>query len=85
LPGAGCLITGTKPVPLQAGQISSTTSDLMGFIERATPATNHEPFNYIFWEMSNQLYGVTLNGKVKLAPHLIWSWGFEYLRHGLRR
>jgi hypothetical protein len=38
LPCAGCLITGTKPVPSQAGHTSSATSDLIGFIERATPA-----------------------------------------------
>jgi hypothetical protein len=46
LPGAGCLITGRKPVPLQAGHISSTTSDFIDFIMRADPATNHQS-NYL--------------------------------------
>jgi len=85
LPGAVCVITGRKPVPLQAGQVSSTTSDFIGFIKRTTPATNNHPFNYIFREMSNQLYGVTLNSKVKLNAALIMSRVIEYVRHGLRR
>jgi hypothetical protein len=42
LPGAGCLITGRKPVPLQAGHTSLATSDLIGFIKRAPPAMNHQ-------------------------------------------
>jgi hypothetical protein len=33
---------GMKPVPLQAGHIFSTTSDFIGFIRRAAPATNYQ-------------------------------------------
>lgn len=49
------------------------------------PRRTTEPFNYIFREMSNQLYRVTLNSKVKLDAALILSRVIEYLRHGLRR
>jgi hypothetical protein len=42
LPGAGWVITGRKPVPLQAGHISSTRSDFIDFIMRAAPATNYQ-------------------------------------------
>jgi hypothetical protein len=34
-------MTGRKPVPLQAGHISSTF-DFVGFIMRAAPATNYQ-------------------------------------------
>jgi hypothetical protein len=66
LPGAGRVITGRKPVPLQAGHISSTTSDFIAFIMRAAPAMNYQNDNYIFPKLRNQLRGVTLNNKVKL-------------------
>jgi hypothetical protein len=35
-------MTGSKTVPLQAGHISATTSDFIGFIMRAAPATNYQ-------------------------------------------
>jgi hypothetical protein len=81
LPGAGCLITGTKPVPLQAGHISSTTSDLIGFIcgtllrQQTTRSDRH-----IFRKMSNQLCRVTLNGKVKLNVASLPCSDFSYIR-----
>jgi hypothetical protein len=64
------LIIGRKPVPLHAEQISSTTSDLIGFIMLATPATLPEidPFSY---KLRNQLQGVTLLLKVKLNFDLL--------------
>ena len=53
---------GTKPVPLQAGHISSASSDFVGFIMRATSA---RAINYTFLKLRNQLRRVTLNNKVK--------------------
>jgi len=58
-------------VPLQAGHISLTTSDFIGFIcvrlrQRTTRATN-----YTFPKLRNQLRGVTLNNKVNLNLVLI--------------
>jgi hypothetical protein len=35
-------MTGRKPVPLQAGHITSTTSDFLGLIVRAAPAANYQ-------------------------------------------
>ena len=58
-------------MPLQAGQISSTMSDFIGFIKRATPAINHQSDNYTFLKLRNQLRGVTLNDKVKFNLALI--------------
>ena len=62
-------MTGRKPVPLQAGHISSTVSDFIfiGFIKRATPAINDQIDNYTSHKLRNQLWGVTLNEKVKLT------------------
>jgi hypothetical protein len=71
LPGAGFLITGTKPVPLQAGHISSATSDLIGFIRHAAPAQSTRAIDYIFLKLRNQLRRVTLNNKVKLNHALL--------------
>lgn len=56
---------------MQAGHISSTISDLVGFIKRATPGMNHQNDNYIYLKMHNQLRGVTLNDKVKSNLALI--------------
>jgi len=53
-------------VPLQAGHISSTMSDFIGFITRAAPATNYKAINYTFLKLRNQLRQVTLNDKIKL-------------------
>ena len=58
-------------MPLQAGHISSTMSDFIGFIKRATPAMNHQSDNYTFLKLRNQLRGVTLNDKVKFNLALI--------------
>jgi hypothetical protein len=58
-------------VPLQAGQISSTMPDFIGFIKRATPAINHQSDNYTFLKLRNQLRAVTLNNKVKFNLALI--------------
>ena len=59
-------MTGTKPVPLQAVQISSITSDLIGFIKRAAPARTTRAVDYTFLKLRNGLRRVTLNNKVKL-------------------
>lgn len=80
------MITGSKPVPLQAGHISSTTmSDFVGLIgvwlRRRTTRAN----DYMFPKLSNQLRGVTLNNKVKLNVVLIDSRTTEYVRYGVRR
>ena len=66
-------MTGRKPVPLQAGHISSTMSDFVfiGFIKRVTPALNDQIDNYTSHKLRNQLWGVTLNEKVKLTRLLI--------------
>jgi hypothetical protein len=48
-------MTGTKPVPLQAGQSSSITSDLIGFIKRAAPARTTSAIDYTFLKLRNQL------------------------------
>jgi len=63
------LITGRKPVPLQAGHVSSTISDFIfiGFMKRATPAINDQIDNYTSQKLRNQLCGVTLKEKVKLT------------------
>ena len=53
-------------MPLQAEHMSSITSDFIGFIMRATPATNYQSDWYIFQQLRNQLRGVTLLLKVKL-------------------
>jgi hypothetical protein len=84
LPGAGCLRTGRKPVPLQAGHISSTTSDSIGFIMRAGSGDESpEWITYTFPKFRNQLRGVTLNNKVKLNPLLMSSPAIEYVRYGV--
>jgi hypothetical protein len=58
-------------VPLQAGHISSTMTDFIGFIMRATPARTTRAINYTFLKFRNQLRPVTLNNKVKLNLALI--------------
>jgi hypothetical protein len=58
-------------VPLQAGHISSTMSDFIGFIKRATPQRTTRAINYTFPNFRNQLRRVTLNNKVKLNLVLI--------------
>jgi len=58
-------------VPLQAGHISSTTSDFIGFIMRATPERTTRAINYTFLKLRKQLRRVTLNNKVKLNLVLI--------------
>ena len=67
-------------MPLQAGHISSTMSDFIGFITRAAPATNYKAINYTFLKLRNQLRGVTLNSKVRLnlvadpqAERTVWN------------
>jgi hypothetical protein len=58
-PGAGFLITGTKPVPLQAGHISSATSDFIGFTRHAAPAQSTRAIDYTFLKLRNQLRRVS--------------------------
>ena len=58
-------------MPLQAGHISSTTSDFTGFIMRATPERSTRAINYTFLKLRNQLRRVTLNNKVNLNLVLI--------------
>ena len=64
-------MTGRKPVPLQAGHISSTTSDFIGFIKRATPEIDYQSDNYTFQKLRNLLLRVTLNNKVKSTLALL--------------
>jgi hypothetical protein len=73
-------------VPLQAGHITSTMSDFVGLIKRASLRlrTTHT-IPYIFPKLRNQLRGVTLNNKVKLKLVLIGSRTTEYVRYGFRR
>jgi hypothetical protein len=73
LPGEFGVITGRKPVALQARHISSTTSDFINFMTRAAAATNYQSDNYTFPKLRNQLREVTLNDKVKLNLVLIGS------------
>ena len=63
-------------MPLHAGHISSRMSDFIGFIMRATPATNRA-IDYTFPKLRNQLREVTLNDKVKLNLVLIGSPAIE--------
>ena len=58
-------------MPLQAGHISSTISDFIGFIMRATSARTTRAINYTFLKLRNQLRPVTLNNKVNLNLALI--------------
>jgi hypothetical protein len=85
LPGECRLITGRKPVPLQAGHISSTTSDFVGFICVRLRRQTTRAINYTFPKLRNQLRGVTLNNKVKLNLVLIGSPAIEYLLYGVWR
>jgi hypothetical protein len=71
-------------VPLQAGHISSTTSDFIGFILCAVSGDElPEWITYTFPKFRNQLRGVTLNNKVKLKPVLMSSPAIEYVRYGV--
>ena len=55
-------------MPLQAGHISSATSDFICFIMRAGSGDElPEWITYTFSKFRNQLRGVTLNNKVKWA------------------
>ena len=78
-------MTGTNPVPLQAGQTSSTASDFIGFIMRTAPAKTTRAINYSFPQLRNQLRGVTLNDKVKLNLVLIGSPAIEYVHYDVWR
>jgi hypothetical protein len=78
-------MTGRKPVPLQAGHISSTTSDFIGFISVRLRRRTTRAINYIFPKLRNQLRGVTLNNKVELNLVLIGSPAIEYLLYGVWR
>ena len=70
-------------MPLQAGHISSTTSDFIGLIcVRLRPRTTRA-INYTFPKLRNQLLGVTLNNKVNLNLVLIVSRAVEYVHYGV--
>ena len=70
-------------MPLQAGQICSTTSDFIEFIARAARLRTTKAISYMFPKLRNQLRGVTLNSKVKLNLVLIGSRMTEYVRYGV--
>jgi hypothetical protein len=73
-------------VPLQAGHITSTTSDFVGLIKRTSlRAANYQPITYMFPKLHNQLRGVTLNNKVKFKLVLIGWRTIENVRYGVRR
>ena len=58
-------------MPLQAGHISSTMSDFIGFICVRLRRRTTRAIKYNFPKLRNQLRRVTLNNKVKLNLALI--------------
>jgi hypothetical protein len=57
-------MTGSKPVPLQAGQITSTTSDFVGRKCVRLRLRTAQTITYMFPQLRNELRRVTLNNKV---------------------
>ena len=58
-------------MPLQAGHISSTMSDFIGFICVRLRRRTTRAISYSFPKFRNQLRSVTLNNKVKLNLALL--------------